>query len=374
LRVLVNGVSVDMLSARHVLFGHLRQLARWTEQSHQFVVLTAPNETQPLELRRPNIVWQTTSNWTRHWTTRRVWESTVLPGLIREQKIDLYCTPNGMIHHGLPVPQISLAANPWPLVPSIHQTWSERFKARLQRAAFFRAFVTADLMVFISRHLQELFQQYADVPPSRRHIIAHPGINDQTHEHGLKAGVAGKHALTILSVSAMAPWKGADVVVRALEQVRRHIPALLRIVGPWPDAAYERLVRDEIRTRGLTGAVTITGRVSGDQLLREYAEAKVFCLMSRCESFGIPAVEAQAHGVPIVGSSTCAMPEICGDGGVFHDPNDVDAVASSLRQLLTDAATWQRFSDAARANADKYRWEVCSRPLLEMFSLDATTK
>ena len=281
----------------------------------------------------------------------------------------MYVTPNGMINHGLGIPQISLAANPWPLVPSVHRTWFERFKARLQRTAFLRAYLTADLMAFISRHLQELFQRHAGGPPSRRQIIVNTGINDQTHEHGRHAGVTAKHRLTILSVSAMSPWKGTEVLVRALEQVRRHIPALLRLVGPWPDTAYERFIREEIQRRGLVGAVTITRQVSRDQLLREYAEAKVFCLMSHCESFGIPAVEAQAHGVPIVGSSTCAMPGICGNGGVFHDPNDVTAVASSLLQLLTDGATWERLSDCARVNADKYRWELCSRPLLDMFSL-----
>ena len=57
MRVLVNGVSVDMHSARHVLFGHLRQLAGWTEQSHQFVVLTAPNEIQPLELQHDQTLY-----------------------------------------------------------------------------------------------------------------------------------------------------------------------------------------------------------------------------------------------------------------------------------------------------------------------------
>jgi glycosyltransferase involved in cell wall biosynthesis len=91
--------------------------------------------------------------------------------------------------------------------------------------------------------------------------------------------------------------------------------------------------------------------------------------MSRCESFGIPAVEAQAFGTPVVGSNVCAMPEVCGDGGVFGAPEDVPATANLLQRLLTDSADWQDFSDAARRNAAKYQWSECSRPLLSLFEM-----
>lgn len=372
MRVLVNGLSIGSLSGRHVLYGHLHQLAGWTSTQHEYIVLTAPGETQPYELLMPNVQWRTASSWSSHWTTRQVWERWALPGLIREQRIDVYFTPNGTIQSGLPIPQVSLAQNPWPLVQSIHRTAGERFKARLQRAAFARAQIRAELMAFNSRHMQTLYRENAGGRPCRRDIIAYQGINDATHDHGAQTIDQPKEPLTILSVSAMAHWKGAEMLVQAFEQVRKQLPAVLRLVGPWPDAEYRQRVEREIETRRLSDAVTITGQVSNAELHQEYARAKVFCLMSQCESFGIPAVEAQIHGVPVVGSNICAMPEICGAGGIFHHPTDVPAIAGSLTQLLSDAAMWRQYSEHARANANNYRWEQCSRPLLEMFSLGSS--
>ena len=94
--------------------------------------------------------------------------------------------------------------------------------------------------------------------------------------------------------------------------------------------------------------------------------------MSRCESFGIPAVEAQAFGTPVVGSSTCAMPEIGGRGGVFCNPNDVEQTAELLGRLLEDGEHWQDMSDRARENAAQFRWERVSRPLLDVLSTAMT--
>jgi glycosyltransferase involved in cell wall biosynthesis len=120
----------------------------------------------------------------------------------------------------------------------------------------------------------------------------------------------------------------------------------------------------------LESFVTVTGKVSREELYRHYAEAHVFCLMSQCESFGIPAVEAQAFATPVVGSSTCAMPEVCGEGGVFGEPGQPAQTAELLGEILENPPTWRALSDRARRNAARYRWELCSRPLLKMFGVN----
>lgn len=90
--------------------------------------------------------------------------------------------------------------------------------------------------------------------------------------------------------------------------------------------------------------------------------------MSRCESFGIPAIEAQLFGTPVVTSTVCAMPEIGGEGGLYRDPDDVPAIAEALTKLLTDADEWQRRSQLARANAARYQWQTCSQPLVDLIA------
>jgi hypothetical protein len=66
------------------------------------------------------------------------------------------------------------------------------------------------------------------------------------------------------------------------------------------------------------------------------------------------------------------MPEIGGNGGVFIDPDDEARAATILERLLTDKPYWSELSAAAIHNADRFRWELCSKPLYDLLSSDFT--
>lgn len=375
MRVLVNALSIGSLSGRHVLYGHLRQLVRWTAGTHEFVVLHAPGELPPASLQQANVTWIMAPKSAVHWTTRSLWETWELPGWIARHRCDLYFTPNGTVLPRCDVPQVSLAQNPWCLMPGIPHTWTERAKARLQRAAYRHAWRHAALMVYNSHHMRDLYRANAGGLPEGRACVVYQGVNDDTFAAAQVArGQIERQPQTIVSVSTMARWKGAETLVRAVHHLtQRGIDAKLRLVGSWPHRDYEQLVRQEIERWNLRDRVTIVGEVSVEQLQREYASARVFALMSRCESFGIPAVEAQAFGTPVVGATGCAMPEIGGNGGVFGPPGDPIAAAELLQPLLTNDALWQTLSQQALENVERFRWESCSQPLMEMFRLGSAS-
>jgi glycosyltransferase involved in cell wall biosynthesis len=129
------------------------------------------------------------------------------------------------------------------------------------------------------------------------------------------------------------------------------------------------MIRSLVGELNLNGAVQFKGHVSQEELYRYYAESRVFCLMSTCESFGIPAVEAQAFGTPVVSSNCCAIPEVCGEGGMYLEPGDHDSVAAQIARLLTNDDSWTQLSQAAKRNAERYRWDICSWPLLKIFDV-----
>lgn len=375
MRVLVNALSIGSLSGRHVLYGHLQQLVKWTAGTHEYVVLHAPHEQPPTNLPQANVTWTAAPKSAVHWTTRSLWETWELPALLKRNGCDLYFTPNGTVLPRCAVPQVSLAQNPWCLMPGIPHTWAERAKARLQRSAYRHAWQHAALMVYNSQHMRDLYRQNANGLPESRACIAYQGVNEATFAAAEAArNQVDRQPRTIVSVSTMARWKGAETLVRALDSLRhRGVQAQLRLVGSWPHRDYERLVRQEIARLKLEGQVTIVGEVSVEQLHREYASARVFALMSGCESFGIPAVEAQAFGTPVVGATGCAMPEIGGEGGVFGRPGDPVTAADLLEPLLCDDAAWNLLSRRALVNVRRFQWEECSRPLLEMFTLTSSS-
>ncbi len=373
MQILVNGLSVRNLSGEHVLVGHLSQLASWACDKHTFLLLHDRAQESWVQGLGPNVRPVCIPQNLTHWAHRFAWEVLVLPRRLKQWGVDVVFTPSGTILPRCDLPQVSLAQNPWCMVPEVQRTRGERRKAAVQRYAYRHARRHARLMCYNSRYMQRLYRENAGGDPEPTGEVVYQAIDETTHRQASASTVSNrKQPGLIVSVSAMAPWKGSDVLVEALAILHRQgCRARLRLVGPWPDRQYEAMVRHKISVLGLEESVTITGKVSKEELHRHYAEASVYCLMSRCESFGIPAIEAQAFGTPVVGSSVCAMPEICGEGGLFGPPRDPIRTAGLLGHLLDDKEAWRTRSELARINAARYRWETCSLPLLKMFSLSS---
>jgi glycosyltransferase involved in cell wall biosynthesis len=224
-------------------------------------------------------------------------------------------------------------------------------------------------MFYISDYLRGLYENLSPrrLPQSE---VAHVGLDDETHLAAarLKDSIE-REPLSILSVSAMAPWKGIETLIQAVAIVRNQgLAARLTLVGPWPDSQYENSIRRQVADCGLQSDVTITGQVTKDELHRHYAQSRVFCLMSYCESFGIPAAEALAFGTPVVASAGCAIPEVCAGAGLFGPAGDATWTAKALVTMLSDDTAWTTASMNARRNAARLRWETTALPLLRIFS------
>ena len=116
--------------------------------------------------------------------------------------------------------------------------------------------------------------------------------------------------------------------------------------------APERQRAEELAAElGISGAVVFLGKF--DSVADLLANADLFLLPSEQESFGLVALEAQASGVPVVGSSGTGLDEVIEDGatGYLHPVGSVDAMARSAVSLLTDGALWTGFSREARRRA-----------------------
>ncbi len=370
MHIFVNALSARSLSGQHVLFGHVRQLAIWTESTHTFTILVEEGESIEDKRFTENVQSISAPAFGNNWIKRTLWERLKLPSILKVVRADVLFTPTGTIQSRYSIPQVSLAQNPWCMMPGMQTTFKENLKATIQRAAYRKAYRFADRMIYNSQHMRDLYQKNAGLIPEAPHSIVYQGIEDETHDLAERMRQSTeKIPFSILTVSVMAPWKNVEATVSTLALLHnKNIPATLALVGPWADHSYRKKIEQQIKDLKLKNAVIITGKVSREELHEHYATAMVYCLMSRCESFGIPAVEAQAFGTPVVGSNVCAMPEIGGRGGFFHSPDNVNAIADSLDSLLTDKPLWESYHQAAVENSKQYRWKECSKPLLHIFS------
>lgn len=370
MHLLVNALSIGSMSGNHVVYGFLRPLAHAWQGKHTITVLHYESTPVPDDLTRLKVKGIAVSERYRHWAKRMLWEHRRFASVVQKSDADVVLSVSGALTPGCPVPQAVLCQNPWCYRPVAQRGTVERFKAKLQRIGYGRAFRNSDLMIYLSGHLRDL---YREANPGHRESaseIAFVGLNEDTYDSAKRFRELPREPYTVLSVSAMASWKGAHTLVDAIGILRkRDLPARLRLVGPWPHPEYEQRVRQRIDELGLADAVSILGRVSDDELHRQYAINQVYSLPSHCESYGIPAAEAMAFGTPVVSTTCCAISEVCGPAGLFGPVESPEWTADALQTLLTDTARWNKYSEAARERAATLTWEQCFRPLLKLEQL-----
>lgn len=138
----------------------------------------------------------------------------------------------------------------------------------------------------------------------------------------------------LLAVGALEPRKNHLGIVRALEKLRcsgcDNYNLVIVSSSGWRNGEFF----DYLNKSHLKDNVYILRDVGQTDLRNIYNMAELLVFPSLMEGFGIPVLEAMACGCPVVTSNRSSMPEVAGDAAVLVDPNDVDNIASGIRQAL----------------------------------------
>lgn len=107
----------------------------------------------------------------------------------------------------------------------------------------------------------------------------------------------------------------------------------------------------------IKGHVKILGFVSETQLSSLFRGAVAFVDPSWYEGFGLPFVEAQSIGCPVIGSTAGSLPEVLKDSAVLIDPKSVRELALAMSKISTDSVLRQQIIAKGYKNAQEYTWK-----------------
>lgn len=175
-----------------------------------------------------------------------------------------------------------------------------------------------------------------------------PAVYDREAHECHRAGLGQPGDKLVMHVSNFRPVKRVADVVRCFYHLQRGVPARLILVGDGPDRQAAAQVAESL---GVADRVLFLGKL--ESVAELLACADLFLLPSEQESFGLVALEAQASGVPVVGTRGSGLSEVVVDGetGFLHPVGEVEAMAESGLRLLRDPELWSRFSRAGRRRA-----------------------
>ena len=94
--------------------------------------------------------------------------------------------------------------------------------------------------------------------------------------------------------------------------------------------------------------------------------AGAFLFPSLYEGFGIPVIEAQQCGAPVICSGTSALPQVAGRGALYVDPMDPEDICHQIHRRLTDPALGNQLRQAGYENASRFSWERSAKALAEL--------
>ena len=179
--------------------------------------------------------------------------------------------------------------------------------------------------------------------PVDRITVARPGNDPVRRARGSRDGMPH-----LLSVGAVVPRKGFDVLVAALATLI-DLPWRLTIAGDLTrDSTAAVRLRSEIARHGLTDRIAVLGAVSPERLAALYDGADLFVLASYFEGYGMAYSEALAHGLPVIGTRAGATTEtVPHEAGLLVMPGDAATLAEALRRVLGDSDLRLRLAGAA---------------------------
>ena len=172
-------------------------------------------------------------------------------------------------------------------------------------------------------------------------------INDGVDTEAFRPVEVSKEPRSILYVGNSDDRnKGARYLLEALALMKDQCDFHLTVV----DRSIAYLVPTLSRELGIEDRVTLTGRLSREELVRRYNQAQVFVSPSLYEGFGLPVAEAMACGVSVVATTAGALPEIVEEevSGLLVPPANARALAGAIERLLADADLRQRLGQAGR--------------------------
>ena len=200
---------------------------------------------------------------------------------------------------------------------------------------------------FLNGHATDADRQFL----AQRYQVTYPFL--------LYAGRISPHKNLVRIIEAFSALK-ADLVKQDL------YPDLKLIIIGDELSKHPDLRRTVVRG-GVQNDVRFMGFVPIEVLRIFYDLAKVFVFPSLYEGFGLPPLEAMAHGTPVLTSNTSSIPEVVGNAAVIVNPENVFEIMRALERVLLDQPLREKMRQRGYEQVKKFSWNDSARAILAAY-------
>jgi glycosyltransferase involved in cell wall biosynthesis len=263
---------------------------------------------------------------------------TAFPGRLRNE---IAATAPNLLHFPLTVTIPRKTGLPYvtsvlDLQHEVYPRFFSRAELAYRRFAYRAAVAESELVVTISEHAREAIIERLGVPDERVRVI-YLGLDVER----LRPGNQPREPFLLYPANGW-PHKNHARLLEAFALIRRERPELRLVLT---GGGHSGATPESVEVRGL---------VPLDELVSLYRRAAALVFPSRYEGFGQPVLEAMACGCPVACSDIPALAEVAGDAARTFEPDDAEAIAAAVGDVLADPA---RYSARGLERAASFTWE-----------------
>jgi len=161
------------------------------------------------------------------------------------------------------------------------------------------------------------------------------------------------------------PRKNLPGLIGAFKLFKEKGSDYLLVIGGRKDKRFLDLEK-EIKNNQLEGKVILTDTLSQEEVAALYKGAKALTFPSFYEGFGLPVLEAQSLGIPVLTSNTSALPEVAGDSVLYVNPYEVEEIAKGMEKIALDEKLRENLIQKGYENIKRFSWQKAARQLLNL--------
>ena len=167
----------------------------------------------------------------------------------------------------------------------------------------------------------------------------------------------------ILSVGTIESRKNQLAILKGIVEEKLDVPVVL--LGK--PTEYKQLLDEFIVEAGIRSQLIFLHGTNMEELQTIYQLAEVMVYPSFFEGFGLPVLEAQASGCPVITSDISSMPEAGGDGAIYIDPYNSAEIGAAMRRVLSDEKMREELIQKGTANASLFSEQLVGEKLMNLY-------
>ena len=252
-----------------------------------------------------------------------------------------------------------------PLVVQVHSTEFDRSGEDINQAVYeieYRGIHSAAVIIAVSNFTREIIVKHYGASPEKVKVI-HNGIEPKNS--GIEGRPRPRNEKIVLFLGRITRQKGPEFFVRAAALVLEKLEDTRFIIAGWGDRAAQTI--EQVAAMGLGRKILFTGFLHGRAVERAYKMADVYVMPSVSEPFGLTALEAIQHGVPVILSKSSGVAELLSGGAIKVDFWDTEKIANKIITLLNNPQLTRRLSRTGLAEIRPLTWDEAARKCLRVY-------